>query len=95
MHYELHFKPKALKEWEKLNSTVREQFKKKLAERLEEPRVPKDRLAGYEDVYKIKLRSSGYRLAYQVREKEIVVLVLKIGKRDRIYEMLKRSMETP
>jgi len=93
MSYELQFKPKALKEWAKLNPTIKEQFKKKLRERLKEPRVPKDRLLGYENVYKIKLRSVGYRLAYEVRDKEIVVLVLKIGRRDKIYEALKRSTE--
>ena len=91
MPYELRFKPKALKEWSRLDKSVKEQFKKKLQERLENPHVPKDRLRGYSDVYKIKLRSAGYRLAYQVNDMQIVVLVLKIGRRDRIYEDLKRS----
>ncbi len=90
MRYELAFKPKALKEWEKLDSTIKDQFKKKLKARLNNPKVPKDRLRGYANVYKIKLRTSGYRLAYEVRECEIVVLVLKIGRRDRIYEELKK-----
>ena len=90
MRYELAFKPKALKEWSKLDSTIKDQFKKKLKERLNNPKVPKDRLRGYANVYKIKLRTSGYRLAYEVRESEIVVLVLKIGRRDRIYEELKK-----
>ena len=90
MRYELAFKPKALKEWEKLDSTIKDQFKKKLKERLNNPKVPKDRLRGYANVYKIKLRTSGYRLAYEVRESEIVVLVLKIGRRDRIYDELKK-----
>ena len=92
MRYELQFKPKALKEWNKLNSTIKEQFKKKLKEHLEHPNVVKDRLIGYENVYKIKLRTSGYRLAYEVKENEIVVLVLKIGKRDKVYGDLKKSI---
>ena len=33
-------------------------------------------------MYKIKLRSSGFRLAYQVKEEQIVVLVLSVGKRE-------------
>lgn len=82
MSYNLEFKPKALKEWKKLNSTIKEQFKKKLIERLENPKVPKDKLSGYENVYKIKLRSIGYRLAYEVKEEQIVVLVLTVGKRE-------------
>lgn len=90
MTYRLEFKPKALKEWNKLNSTIKSQFKKKLKERLENPKVPKDKLSGYENVYKIKLRNLGYRLAYEVKDEEIVVLILGVGKRenDRIYEDL-------
>ncbi|MFA5455698.1 MAG: type II toxin-antitoxin system RelE/ParE family toxin [Sulfurimonas sp.] len=82
MSYNLEFKPKALKEWKKLNNTIKEQFKKKLIERLENPKVLKDKLSGYENVYKIKLRSIGYRLAYEVKEEQIVVLVLMVGKRE-------------
>ena len=91
MTYNLEFKPQALKEWCKLGSTIKEQFKKKLEERLENPKVEKDKLSGYENVYKIKLRTLGYRLAYQVKDEEIVVLVLSVGKREKekIYKNLK------
>jgi mRNA interferase RelE/StbE len=91
MTYNLEFKPQALKEWSKLGSTIKEQFKKKLEERLENPKVEKDKLSGYENVYKIKLRILGYRLAYQVKDEEIVVLVLSVGKREKekIYKNLK------
>ncbi len=60
MTYELAFDRRALKEWQKLGHTIREQFKKKLSERLENPRVPSARLRGHTDRYKIKLRASGY-----------------------------------
>lgn len=91
MIYNLEFKPQALKEWSKLGSTIKEQFKKKLEERLENPKIEKDKLSGYENVYKIKLKTAGYRLAYQVKDEEIVVLVLSVGKRekDKIYKNLK------
>ncbi|WP_103598904.1 type II toxin-antitoxin system RelE family toxin [Campylobacter concisus] len=91
MSYELEFLPSALKEWQKLDNSIKVQFKKKLSERLENPKVTKDKLRGYEDVYKIKLRDVGYRLAYQVKDSEIVVLVLVVGKRENneVYEMLK------
>ena len=82
MTYNLDFHPDALKEWGKLNPTIRAYFKKKLKERLEHPRVQKDKLSGYKNVYKIKLRSVGYRLAYKVQDKEILVLVLSVGKRE-------------
>ena len=54
MTFELKFLPSALKEWKKLGATLRVQFRKKLAERLEQPRVPADALHGLEDHYKIK-----------------------------------------
>ncbi|MEN8148123.1 MAG: type II toxin-antitoxin system mRNA interferase toxin, RelE/StbE family, partial [Campylobacterota bacterium] len=51
MSYDLEFLPKALKEWHKLDATIKTQFKKKLAERLENPKVAKDKLSGFDDVY--------------------------------------------
>ncbi|MGC9387238.1 MAG: type II toxin-antitoxin system RelE family toxin [Hydrogenovibrio sp.] len=83
MSYKLVFKEQALKEWRKLDTTLQVQFKKKLQERLIEPCVESAKLKGLEDCYKIKLRSAGYRLVYQVREEALIVSVIAIGKRDR------------
>ena len=83
MSYSLKFKEEALKEWRKLDSVVRVQFKKKLAERLQNPRVPAAKLSGQKDRFKIKLRHVGYRLVYEVRDTELVVVVVAIGKRER------------
>ena len=82
MTYSLEFDARALKEWKKLGDTVREQFKKKLAEILLQPRIEANRLHSLTDCYKIKLRSSGYRLVYQVIDQEIVVYVVALGKRE-------------
>jgi mRNA interferase RelE/StbE len=62
MTYDLAFDPRALKEWHKLGDTIRQQFKKKLAEVLKNPRVEANRIRELPDCYKIKLRSAGYRL---------------------------------
>ena len=83
MNYELGFHPDALSEWRKLDPPLREQFKKKLAERLEHPHVPASRLAGRTDRYKIKLRSAGYRVVYEVRDAQLIVVVVAVGKRER------------
>ena len=83
MSYELRFKESALKEWRRLNAPVREQFKKKLAERLEQPRVPSAALHGARDLYKIKLRAAGFRLVYQVDDGIVTVTVIAVGKRER------------
>ena len=83
MKYELGFLEEALKEWGKLDSNTREQFKSKLTERLANPRIPASKLSGHKDRYKIKLRSDGYRLGYEVRESEVIVIVVAVGKRER------------
>ncbi len=83
MTYKLAFKKSALKEWEKLGSTIKEQFKKKLQERLENPHVPSSALSGAPDIYKIKLRQLGYRLVYAVHDQTVTVTVIAVGKRDR------------
>ena len=83
MKYELGFLKEALKEWSKLDSNTREQFKSKLIERLANPRVPASKLNGHKDRYKIKLRSVGYRLVYEVRDSEVIVIVVAVGKRER------------
>lgn len=89
MSYSLAFRESALKEWKKLDPPIREQFKKKLAERLERPRVESARLSGMPDCYKIKLKSAGYRLVYQVEDKTVTVVVVAVGRRERnfIYKL--------
>lgn len=95
MTYKLKFIPAALKEWEKLAPPIQYQFKKKLRERLENPHVLSAKLSGYEAVYKIKLRSVGYRLVYEVIDTDVVVYVLAIGKRDKdlVYKKLAGRIE--
>ncbi|MFI3310638.1 type II toxin-antitoxin system mRNA interferase toxin, RelE/StbE family [Ewingella allii] len=94
MTYELEFEEKALKEFRKISEPLRVQFKKKLAEVLVTPHISANRLRGMSDCYKIKLRASGYRLVYQVIDKQVVVLVLAVGKRERseVYQTAKQRM---
>lgn len=83
MTFELEFDPRAWKEWQKLGDTVRQQFKKKLAKVLEQPKVEANRLHSLPNCYKIKLRDAGFRLVYQVQEQRVVVFVVAVGKRER------------
>jgi mRNA interferase RelE/StbE len=83
MPFKLRFHALALQEWPALDSSIREPFKKKLAERLENPRVPAAALRGMPDCYKIKLLSLGYRLVYRVDSQEVFVTVIAAGKRDK------------
>lgn len=83
MSYSLKFKEDALKEWRKLDGTLRAMFKKTLEERLQAPRIPAAKLSSHADHYKIKLKTSGYRLVYEVRDDELIVIVVAVGKRER------------
>ncbi len=71
MSYELGFKKTALKEWNKLGSTIQTHFKKKLRNVLSNPRIPGS-----------KLRQSGYRLVYEVSDQLVMVTVIAVGKRE-------------
>jgi mRNA interferase RelE/StbE len=94
MIYELAFLDEALKEWRKLDNVTRDQFKSKLKERLDNPRIPSARLYGAKERYKIKLRNAGYRLVYQVKDQELLVLVVAVGKRERneVYKLAERRI---
>lgn len=83
MTYSLDFDANALRECRKLGSTVREKFKKKLAEILQNLHVASNGLRELPNCYKIKLRSSGYRMIYQVNDDVVTVYVVAIGKRER------------
>jgi mRNA interferase RelE/StbE len=82
MSHSLEYVEPALK-WRKRAPPIRELFKKKLSERLEQPRVVSARLQHMPDCDKIKLRTAGYRLIYQVDDKVVVVTVVAVGKRDK------------
>tara|TARA_B100000780_G_C21088075_1_gene438402 strand:- start:921 stop:1205 length:285 start_codon:yes stop_codon:yes gene_type:complete len=94
MTYKLLFREDALKEWGKLDNSIKAQFKKKLKERIEQPRVENFRLSGMQDCYKIKLRNAGYRLVYQVRDSEVIVSVVAVGKREKnaVYKAASRRV---
>lgn len=49
-----------------------------------QPRPPGcDKLAGPEDLYRVRV--GDYRIVYQVRDQELLVLVVKIGHRREVY----------
>lgn len=96
MSFELRFLPQAQKEWRKLAPTIKAQFVKKLAERLENPHIESARLSGSQNRYKIKLRAVGYRLVYEVVDEILVVYVIAIGRRDNnaVYNVMNERILT-
>ncbi len=94
MIYRLVFKVEAKKEWDKLDTTIRSIFIAKLKERIGHPRIENARLCGMKDCYKIKLRRVGYRLVYLVRDNDLVVSVVAVGKREKnqVYKTASRRI---
>jgi mRNA interferase RelE/StbE len=82
--FDLEFHVLALKEWEKLDGSIREQFKKALEKRVTNPHVISAKLNhDLANFYKIKLRTTGYRLVYEVVENRLVIFIIAVGKRDK------------
>ena len=94
MSYELRFHELALIEWKKIDGSIREIFKKKLKERLENPRIPSAALSNMTNCYKIKLTNVGYRLVYRVDDDTVFVTVISIGKREnkKVYNSAKSRL---
>lgn len=83
MSYTVKFREDALKEWQKLDKAIQQQFAKKLKKCCENPHIPSAKFRGIKDCYKIKLRTSGFRLVYQVIDDTLVIVVVAVGKRER------------
>ena len=84
--FALKFDERALAEWYKLEVQIQKKFKKKLTKLMSgvETPSPRARVSGLgPGYYKIKQRSSGYRLVYRYEDKKLVILVIAVGKRNR------------
>lgn len=92
MSYDIEFTQSALKEFTALDASIKEQFKNKLKAIAQNPKIPKNKLRGSnaKHLYKIKLKSAGYRLLYEVIDNRLVVVVIKVGRRDSIYKALSK-----
>ena len=72
-----------------MDDAIKRRFKQKLPkERLINPRVAKDALHGLQDVYKIKIATPQFRLAYHVDDAARCVTILAVSTRDDVYALL-------
>jgi len=84
--YDYKFYKEAEKDLDKLNNSVKILFAKKLSQIIKNPDIGKDlgnknnlKLAGLKKVY---FDNKRYRVVYEVKEKEIIIHIIAIGKRD-------------
>jgi mRNA interferase RelE/StbE len=88
MPYTLAIDAAAEKEWSQLDNSIKARFKSKLAERLENPRVPSAALSGAPNLYKIEITTPQYRLAYHVDDAAKCLTILAVTTRDDVYAAL-------
>ena len=77
------FRPRAAKAFDRLDFALKQQLTRKLDQRCLHPEVAADRVREIPNGYKVKLRSSGVRAIYLVRNSELVILIVAIGRRER------------
>ncbi len=89
MVWRIEFDPRAVKELAKLDQPIQRRIVKVLKDRiacLDDPRSIGDALRGEELGRFWKYRIGSYRFICDIRDEEIVILVLRIGDRKEIHE---------
>lgn len=86
--YSLRIKDSATKEIERIEpKKVRRQIVTRIQSLATNPRPPGcEKLAGRGDRY--RLRQGAYRVVYEVRDLELVVVLVKVGHRSQVYKSL-------
>jgi mRNA interferase RelE/StbE len=84
MAYSILLAPPAERQLTSLTDSVQKRIVKRLKSLRENPRPQGvKKLAGEEDLYRI--REGTYRIIYTIQDKELIVLVVKIGDRKEVY----------
>ena len=84
--YDFKFYEEAEKDLSKLNNSIKKLFVKKLTQILNNPEIGKDlgnknnlNLVGLKKVY---FDNKRYRIVYEIKESEILIHIIAVGKRD-------------
>lgn len=84
MAYSILLAPPAERQFKALTEPLQKRIVKRLRTLKEDPRHQGvKKLAGEDDLYRI--REGDYRIIYTIRDKELIVLVVKIGDRRDVY----------
>jgi mRNA interferase RelE/StbE len=79
--------PAAERQLKALDKPLQQRITKRLTKLGDNPRPPGvDKLAGEDNLYRV--REGEYRIIYTIRDKELIVLVVKIGHRKEVYRKL-------
>ena len=84
MSYTVQLAPAARRQLRKLDRSIQERVVRRLEKLEKDPRPPGvEKMEGDESTYRIRLGE--YRIMYEIRDKVLVVLVLKVGHRREVY----------
>jgi len=85
LRYELRFRPAALRQLRKLDSQMARHIKSTTETLRTEPRPPGVKALTGQRGW-LRIRVGDYRIVYEVRDSELVVLVIQIGHRSQVYD---------
>ena len=84
MSYTVQLAPAAKRQLRKLDRSIQDRVVRRLEKLEKDPRPPRvEKMEGDESTYRIRMGE--YRIVYEIRDKVLVVLVLKVGHRREVY----------
>jgi len=84
MTYRIEFRPAALRELAKLETSTRRRIAATLESLAKTPRPPGiEKLKGHDQRYRV--RCGDYRIIYEIEDRVLIILVLCIGYRRQVY----------
>ncbi|MBW6488740.1 type II toxin-antitoxin system RelE/ParE family toxin [Sulfurimonas sp.] len=85
--YELNFLSSAKKEFAKLDIVAQKIIKEKLLLLVTNPDILKNNIKALKGEYKgkFRLRINQYRVVFQVRDEELIIIVVRVGHRNEVY----------
>ena len=87
MAYAVLLAPAAERQLKALDRPLQQRIAKRLARLGDTPRPPGvEKLAGEDDLYRV--REGDYRIIYTIQDRQLIVLVVKIGHRKEVYRKL-------
>lgn len=85
MDYRVEFTRHAQKEFDKLDAVIKQRISDEVVGLEKNPRPPGCvALKGYSNVYRVRVGK--FRIVYEVKDKVLLVLVLRVAKREDVYE---------
>lgn len=87
MAYTVEVAPAAERQLKALPKPIRTQIGRRIDKLVDDPRPHGvEKITGEDDLYRV--RSGDYRILYTIKDKELLVLVVKIGDRKEVYRRL-------